>query len=194
MIVFARILLPAALMLLVAACGGNRGSYTDDRLAKRDIRAAEACYAEAVAERRDDPEDLAAIEKLLRQALDHDLYHGPAHNDLGVILHAQGKLYAAAQEFEWARKLMPGHPDPRVNLAMVLEQGGKHADSLQAAAAALELRPGYLPAIQAIAWVQLRNGLADTSTAGHLDAIATRSDDPIWRDWALRWQQKRAQR
>lgn len=175
------------LLLVLAACGGNRGSYTDDGLAKRDLRAAEACYAQARELRQDDP---TACEKKLREALDHDLYHGPAHNDLGVLLHTQGKLYAAAQEFEWARKLMPGHPDPRVNLAMVLEQGGKHADSLQAAASALELRPGYLPAIQTIAWVQLRNGLADAETPKHLDAIANRSDDPAWRDWALRWQRK----
>ena len=34
-------------------------------------------------------------------------------------------LYDAAAEFEWARKLMPGHPDPRLNLAITLERAGR---------------------------------------------------------------------
>ncbi len=36
----------------------------------------------------------------------------------------QRKLYEAANEFEWAKKLLPGHPDPRVNLARTLEEAG----------------------------------------------------------------------
>jgi Flp pilus assembly protein TadD len=59
-----------------------------------------------------DPEK---AERLLREALTADVYHGPAHNNLGVVYLKQGELYEAAHEFEWARKLMPGHPDPRMN-------------------------------------------------------------------------------
>ena len=55
---------------------------------------------------------------LLREALAADIFHGPAHNNLGVIFLERGELYEAAHEFEWARKLMPGHPDPRINLAL----------------------------------------------------------------------------
>jgi Flp pilus assembly protein TadD len=46
-------------------------------------------------------------ERLLREALTADLWHGPAHNDLGVIHLRRNELYEAASEFEWARKLMP---------------------------------------------------------------------------------------
>jgi hypothetical protein len=44
--------------------------------------------------------DSYAAEALLRQALAADLYHGPAHNNLGTLLLEQGKLYEAAGEFE----------------------------------------------------------------------------------------------
>jgi hypothetical protein len=50
------------------------------------------------------------------EALSADLFFGLAHNNLGVLYLKEDKLYEAANEFEWARKLMPGHPDPRMNL------------------------------------------------------------------------------
>ena len=65
--------------------------------------------------------DPAKAEELFRESLTRDLFYGPAHNNLGVLYLKQQKLYEAANEFEWARKLMPGHPDPRVNLAITLE-------------------------------------------------------------------------
>lgn len=60
--------------------------------------------------------DIAKAERLFRSALAADPYCGPAHNDLGVVYLKGGQLYEAAAEFDWARKLMPGHPDPRLNL------------------------------------------------------------------------------
>ncbi len=74
--------------------------------------------------------DPRAAEALLRQALAADLYHGPAHNNLGTLLLQQGKLYEAAGEFEWAKKLLPGHPDPRLNLALTLEKAGRTDDAI----------------------------------------------------------------
>jgi len=46
--------------------------------------------------------DPATAEKLLREALTADLYHGPAHNNLGVLYLKMSppKLYEAASEFE----------------------------------------------------------------------------------------------
>ena len=69
-------------------------------------------------------------ERLLREALTADLYYGPGHNNLGVMYLKQGQLYEAANEFEWARKLMPGHPDPRMNLALTLERAGRIDEAL----------------------------------------------------------------
>jgi len=80
--------------------------------------------AETVHDQSDRAEDL------LRQALVADLVYGPAHNNLGVVYLERGDLYAAANEFEWARKLMPGHPDPRTNLALTLERAGQEYRAL----------------------------------------------------------------
>ena len=38
----------------------------------------------------------AQAEEMLREALTVDLYHGPAHNNLGVLFLRQSKLYEAA--------------------------------------------------------------------------------------------------
>lgn len=164
-------------------CSDARGPYNSQAVEHRDIRKAEDLYQQAVAAMAKDQEKATS---LLREALGFDLYHGPAHNNLGVILLGEGKLYEAAEEFEWARKLMPGHPQPRVNLAITLERGGKHVEAIDAAKAALEIRPGHLAAIQTLAFIQIREGLEDAATKAHLETIIARSDDPVWREWATR--------
>ena len=123
-------------------------------------------------------------EKLLREALTADLYHGPAHNNLAAIHLARGELFTAANEAEWAKKLMPGHPDPRVNLALILERAGRTDDALQHYTGALEVQPGFLPAIQGLARLQVRSKRTDDRTAALLDDIALRGDTQQWRDWA----------
>ena len=128
--------------------------------------------------------DLAGAERLLREALSADLFFGPAHNNLGVVFLKQGKRYEAAAEFEWARKLMPGHPDPRVNLAMTLEDAGKADEALASYSAALEVYAGYLPAVQGVARLLVRSGKHDERLEGWLQVVAERSDDPAWRSWA----------
>lgn len=174
--------------LLLAACGSDRSDpYHSTGEQRRDIPRANTLYTEARAVIAKSPEK---AEVILRQALGCDLYHGAAHNDLGVLLMKQGRLYDAAGEFEWARKLLPGHPDPRLNLALVLDAGGKGDDAIAAARAALEVRPGYLPAIQAIALIQCRDGRSDPSTREHLDTIIARCDDQTWTQWAKRMRVK----
>src|SRR5690606_18421628 len=88
--------------------------------------------------------DPAEAEVLLREALTKDLFFGPAHNNLGVVYLAQGKLYEAANEFEWARKLLPGNPDPRINLALCMERAGRTEEARQAYDSALEVAPESL--------------------------------------------------
>ena len=127
--------------------------------------------------------DTEQAKKVLRQALDADLYHGPAHNNLGVVLLNQGRLYEAAEEFDWARRLMPGHPDPRINLGVALERGGKVDDALEAYASAIEVYPGHLSAIQALAQLQIRAGIQDEYTDELLKEIVYRGDSK-WSDWA----------
>lgn len=122
-------------------------------------------------------------EGILRQALQADLYYGPAHNNLGVLHLNRGELYEAAEEFDWARRLMPGHPDPRINLGLALERGGKIGDALDAYASALEVYPNHLPAVQALARCQIRYGQRDEWTDELLQDIVYRGT-PDWKSWA----------
>ncbi len=128
--------------------------------------------------------DPAQAESLLRKALAADLYCGPAHNNLGVLMLRKGDLYGAASEFEWARKLMPGHPDPRMNLAMTLEAAGRTDDALDAYASALEAYPEHLPSMQALVSLQIRTGKADDRTPAMLREIAMRGESDAWKSWA----------
>jgi len=98
-----------------------------------------------------DEGDLQKAEVLLRESLTADLFYGPAHNNLGVIFLMQDKLYEAAQEFEWAKKLLPAAPDPRVNLALVLERAGRSDDALLAWEGALRVAPGCTQASRGLA-------------------------------------------
>jgi len=133
-------------------------------------------------------------ESLLRDALTADLYFGPAHNNLGVLYLSQNLLYQAAAEFEWARKLMPGHPDPRLNLGIAMERAGRIDEALASYHAALEAYPNHLPSLQALTRAQLRNNRADESTQESLREIALRSKAQQWRTWARTWLAKETDR
>lgn len=176
----------AAVMALTLGLGGCRsasgdGPYEAGTEERRDVARALELNAQAADLLGSDPQ---RAEELLREALTADLFCAPAHNNLGVVFLEQGKLYEAAGEFEWARKLLPGHPDPRVNLALVLETAGKTDEALASYEAALEVRPGYLPAIQGAASLAVREGREDERLRKWLGEIAMRGDGVAWREWA----------
>jgi len=181
-------LLAVALTLGTVGCAQSaRSPYSSTNVAvQRDTVLARELYAKV---QRLDPDEREEAERLLRECLVADLYHGPAHNNLGVILLDRGVLYEAANEFEWARKLMPGHPAPRVNLAMTLERAGRFDDAISAYDAALAVFDGHLPAIQGKARLQIRSGRVDETTLAMLDEISLRGDDD-WREWARLWRMK----
>ena len=79
---------------------------------------------------------------------------------------------------------MPGHPDPRMNLALTLERAGRFEEAMAIYSTALEVYPNYLPAIAGLASLQLRHILTDERTHGFLDEIAMRGETQEWRDWA----------
>jgi len=45
---------------------------------------------------------------------------------------------------------MPGHPDPRMNLALTLERAGRTDEAIQTYKTALEVFPGHVPTEQAV--------------------------------------------
>lgn len=176
--------LPAlAVHVLVSGCAATKppGPYSPMTEAGRDPAASQRLTQEAAALIASDP---PRAESLLRDALNADLYNGPAHNNLGALYLSQGKLYEAAGEFEWARKLMPGHPDPRLNLALTLEKAGRTDEALATYATALEVYPEHVPTMQALTRLQLRAGRTDDRTPRMLDEVALRGETPAWRDWA----------
>ncbi len=170
------------LILFVSLVGGcaSSGPYAPLCESARDTR-----RAQDLTQRAADLilTDTAKAESLLRDALTADLYHGPAHNNLGTIYLERGQLYEAASEFEWARRLMPGHPDPRLNLGLALERAGKIDAALDSYRTALDVYPGHLPSIQALARCQIRHGRTDDRTPAWLEEIAMRGDAQ-WREWA----------
>ena len=128
-----------------------------------------------------DPEE---AERLLREALTADIYFGPAHNNLGVLYLEQGKLFEAANEFEWARKLMPGAPDPRMNLALTLEVAGRVTEALSEYETALEVSPEHVPTMQALARLIVQEEPDNQRLRGLFETVSMRSKSADWRAWA----------
>jgi Tfp pilus assembly protein PilF len=150
-------------------------------VAARDTARAEALTKQAADLIESEPE---RAESMLREALAADLFFGPAHNNLGVVFLGRGDLYEAANEFEWAKKLMPGHPDPRLNLGLTLDRAGQEDGALQEYTAALEVYPGFLPAIQGLARLALATGREEPRLLGWLETIALEGETEEWRRWA----------
>ncbi|XVJ59525.1 MAG: hypothetical protein HEQ23_09005 [Tepidisphaera sp.] len=193
-----------ALALLVpfaalASCrSGPNTAYSPLEPERRDTSKADALNQQAAALMA---EDIEKAEKLLREALAADLYHGPAHNNLGVLFLKQNKLYEAAGEFEWARKLLPGHPDPRLNLSLTLESAGRYDQATDHVRTALQIHPGHIASLQQLARLELmhpdrpKTAMAGSPSGGrtpearaelraNLSEIAMRGESDAWKDWA----------
>jgi tetratricopeptide (TPR) repeat protein len=180
------------LCMIVAGCvSTSRTAYAPLSESKRNPLEAQRLTQQAAALI---DSDRGEAEALLREALVADLYHGPAHNNLGIIHLERGELYEAANEFEWARKLMPGHPDPRLNLAITLEKAGRTDEALKAYQTTLDVYPGYIPAIEAITRLMVRQGTTLDGDEHSNDSwkeletslkeIALRGSTEKWRTWA----------
>jgi len=176
--------LVVGLTLVAVGCRStsNQGPYESLAAEKRDTSAAEALNREAALELDSDPK---GAEVLLRDALSKDLFFGPAHNNLGVLHLKRGELYEAASEFEWARKLLPGNPDPRINLAITLERAGRTGDAMEAYKTALEVQPGSVIAMQGAAVLAVRAGRNEAQLDEWLREIAMRGESELWRMWAV---------
>ena len=161
--------------------------YEPMREVMRDTSKAQALTQRAA--KLIDADDLEGAKEVLQEALAADLYHGPGHNNLGVVHLKLGELYEAANEFEWARKLMPGHPSPRMNLALTLENAGRTQEALATYQTVLEVYPEHIETIQAMARLQIRGYPEPTleyseDLVGLLSEIALRGTTKRWRDWA----------
>ncbi len=170
-------------LALLAGCRAPSapGPYRVPSEADRATSVAEKLNREAADLIDSNPE---RAESLLREALTSDLFFGPAHNNLGVVFLHQQKLYEAAHEFEWARKLLPGNPDPRVNLALTLESAGRLEEAFKTYATALEVAPEDLAAIEGAASLALRTRRDEPRLRGWLEQISLGAADATWTSWA----------
>ncbi len=169
-------------VVTLAGCqSASPSPYVDQPPIRRNTDKAQQLASRAVELMGEDSE---RAEQLLRDALAQDLYHGPSHNNLGVLLLERGELYEAANEFEWARKLMPGHPDPRMNLALTLEKAGRTYDAIAQYRRALEVHPGHRPTVQALTRLEVRAGRATDETLDRLRVLSLEGQDARWRSWA----------
>ncbi len=168
-------------LALVGCRAADTGPYAPENEARRDPVRAQELSSRAADLIGEDPDQ---AEALLRQALGADLFFGPAHNNLGVVYLKQGKLYEAAGEFEWARKLMPGHPDPRMNLALTLEQAGQTDEAIATYRTALQVWPGHIASLQALAKLHVQQRREAPELAGWLGEVAIRGETERWREWA----------
>ncbi|MEM1108929.1 MAG: tetratricopeptide repeat protein [Planctomycetota bacterium] len=128
--------------------------------------------------------DWDTAESLLREALTADVGFGPAHNNLGKVYFEQGKFYLAAWEFEYAIKLMPHHPEPRNNLALVLETVQRFDESIAQYEAALELQPDRPELLGNLARVKIRRGDSPQEIRQLLLDLILKDTRPDWRKWA----------
>jgi Tfp pilus assembly protein PilF len=172
------------MLVILAGCAstGSPSSMLADHT-QRDPAAASRLALQAAGILDSDPE---GAERLLREALRLDCFNGVAHHNLGVIQLLRGDLFEAANEFESARRLMPGHPDPRCNLALVYEKAGRLDEAMAAFDEALQVQPGHLASVQGLVSLQLRTGKTDERTMAMLDEVALRGEPPTWREWAMR--------
>ena len=172
-----------AAAILAGGCrSASPSPYVEQPPIRRDTQRAQELASKAIEVMVEDPQ---RAEQLLRDALAADLYHGPSHNNLGVLLLERGELYEAANEFEWARRLMPGHPDPRMNLALTLERAGRTDEAIAQYRRALEGQPGHRPTVQALTRLEVRAGRVDNETLQRLDTLSLEGVDQYWRRWAM---------
>jgi Tfp pilus assembly protein PilF len=165
-----------------------------DPLRDTDLARAEHARAVGLLEKG----DYDAAEAALKAALTADLMFGPAHNNLGKVYFHKGELYLAAQEFNYAMKLMPNQPEPANNLGMVFEARGRwtgietpgsldEAVSAYGKAAALEPDNVQILGNWARARaMRVRRGERDPDLVALLNRLVARETRPDWLAWEQR--------
>ena len=174
-----------ALVLCASGCGSRNGGRGNDIIVadgKRDTETATREHDRAfqlIQQRKYDE-----AEQACKRALRADIMFGPAHNNLGLVYYYQGKLYAAAWEFQNAMRLMPYQPEPRNNLGLVFERAGKIDSAAEAYAKAREIQPENPEFLGNLARAHVRMGTRDLATRQLLQEVMLKDDRPEWRGWA----------
>ena len=126
-------------------------------------------------------------EAAFREALEADLFYPSAHNNLGLVLLQQGRVYEAAWEFKYAAKLMPNSAEPRHNLGLLMERVGRLEDAADLYDEALAINPDNVEVMGHLARVYIKSDRHDAKLRNILEKLVYRSEDKEWDQWARRW-------
>ena len=111
---------------------------------------ASAHYNEGVA--REASGDLEGARSAYQRAIERRHDYAAAHNNLGTVLIRAGDVAGALASFDRAVTHDPANAEAMINLAIALLRAGKPDESLERAAAFVELRPDRLPDIAPVVW------------------------------------------
>jgi Flp pilus assembly protein TadD len=128
-------------------------------------------------------QDLQGAEEKFREALEHDLYYAPAHNNLGLVLLQTERYYESAWEFDYAAKLAPESPEPRQNLGLLYENLGHVDQAAETYEAALEIDPDNVVAMRHLARAYVKNDRKDDLLKRLLEKLLMIPSDHQWDVW-----------
>lgn len=183
---------PITILVLVAAVNGcNAHRYaTSPYLTSPEPRTRNTVLAQQLnddALKHIEAGELDEAQALFRKALDADLLYPAAHNNLGLVLLRQGKMYESAWEFSYAAKLMPHSAEPRHNLGSLMEKMGRFEEAEGHYEAALAIDDGNVEVIGHLARVYVKQDRRDERVISLLKKLAFQSDVGDWNRWARMW-------
>jgi Tfp pilus assembly protein PilF len=183
-----RIILLVVILLGFEAVGCNILEKREKRIYQtiaenplRETRKAERLTVQAVKEI--ERGNLYKAEQTLEKALIADVTFGPAHNNLGQVYFQQGKLYLAAMEFDYARRLMPQRPEPYNNLGLVYERAGRTEEAIENFSLARALEPNNSEFVGNVVRVRMRRGDREADVQQMLRDLLLLETRPEWLEW-----------
>ncbi len=183
---------PISILVLVAAVNGcNAHRYaTSPYLTSPEPRTRNTVLAQQFNDdglKHIEAGELDEAQALFRQALDADLLYPAAHNNLGLVLLRQGKMYESAWEFSYAAKLMPHSAEPRHNLGTLMEKMGRFDEAETQYEAALAIDDSNVEVMGHLARVYVKQDRRDEKAISLLRKLAFQSDVGDWNRWARMW-------
>ncbi|MHB8971022.1 MAG: tetratricopeptide repeat protein [Pirellulaceae bacterium] len=131
-----------------------------------------------------DKGNLDKAEAALQEALIADVSFAPAHNNLGHIYFEQGRLYLAAWEFEYARRLLPDSAEVTNNLGLVYEAADQLPRAIEYYRLAVGVDAGNPEYAGNLARALDRSDQDPAEVAALLKNVVFNDTRPEWVAWA----------